>query len=47
MAYACTDATRPAGVPEGFLINVTDLATLEIRRSGAWAVIGAAMPARW
>lgn len=39
-AYDCLDAARPASPPNGMLINVTDIGTLEIRRAGAWVVVG-------
>jgi hypothetical protein len=39
-AFECTDATRPASPPAGMVISVTDLGTTEIRRAGAWVVIG-------
>lgn len=40
-AFPCTSSTKPSGVAEGFTIDVTDAGTLEVWRSGAWAVVGA------
>lgn len=38
-AYPCDAATVPTGVPNGFLIDRTDLGELRVLRAGSWVTI--------